>query len=138
MYLKISSYLKKTYNKLEHINNLLLQKSLYFELLYYIGKKEIYLKPIDYYKDGFGKTKTLLELANKFDIPVVLSSKQQMLYVRNYNKKINNKEVKLFVPDDLRGHKFSTVLVDEGVLESDIRKYIMPITENIVGFRKNY
>ena len=69
MYLKLSKLLEILAFKFR-------QKSLYFELKYYLKNNESYLKKIHYWERAIGKTYTLVKLAHNLNVPLLYLLKQ--------------------------------------------------------------
>lgn len=61
----------KFYERLEHWAFLLRSKALYFELKYYVKKKQTHIKRLHLNNRGIGKTYNLMKISGKYKIPVV-------------------------------------------------------------------
>ena len=61
----------KFYERLEHWAFLLRSKALYFELKYYVKKKQTHIKRLHLNNRRIGKTYNLMKISGKYKIPVV-------------------------------------------------------------------
>lgn len=128
MYLKISKFLEKLSFKLR-------QKGLYFELKHYIVKGESHLTPTYNYTRGIGKTYTLLQLAHKYDCPIVVRDNRDARRIADESQYMFNKPVKTIVASDrCRGMRYSLLLCEQGIDNRLIHEVIRPMCKQIVGY----
>jgi len=129
MYLKLSKFLQSISFKLK-------QKSLYFELKYFIKNKKTYLKLISGYERGIGKTYTLLQLAHKYKCPVAVPNYMSGEYLKNEYKKLYNKQLNIIVTNESsKGRREKMILCEEGITYKQINEILKPMTEIIVGYK---
>ena len=119
-------------------------KSLYLELKYFINKKQSYLKDINYYDRGIGKSYNLIKLAVKYKCPIFISNHKMESYIKSLAYKILNRKkynkLKTIVINNYgaRGRRYKLGLAEEGFKESDINGIIKPMVTTLVGYRANY
>ena len=108
------------------------QKSLYFELKYYIKNNKSYFRRIHYWERGMGKTHTLVELAKKFKCPIIVKNESSVEYMkRMYN--IKNINI-ISCNNSIRGKKFDKVLFEEGIDIDIINEVLAPTCNCLVGY----
>ena len=78
----------RLYETLENLSYKLRAKSLYYELKYFINKKESHIKTFTKYNGRqIGKTYNLMKISGEYRIPVLVSTlSQRERCVRNYYK----------------------------------------------------
>jgi hypothetical protein len=132
MLLKISKFLEKLSFKLR-------QKALYFELKHFILKGKSHIKPVYNYTRGIGKTYTLIQLAHKYDCPILVSNDRSSRYLQDMNRKMFKSPIKTYVCNEWsRGIRFNLVLVEEGIDFRTLRNIIIPSCKQVIGFDKQY
>lgn len=129
MFLKISKLLKK-------ISFILKQKALYFELKHFIRKGDTYIKTVYVQERGIGKTYSLVKLAKKYNCPIITPNMSMMKHIYKIDKNI--KVIDGYNGNNIIGHLFDLVLIDEGIQESILTEIIMPRSKQVVGFKCSY
>ncbi len=128
MNLKISNLLNKVAFKLR-------QKALYFELKHYIVCKKSYLKHIHSYERSIGKTYSLIQLAHKYNCPIVVKFKSQGDLIKKMSRDLFKKDIEVMCAnDDIRGRKFELVLCEEGLDVNFVNEVLRPMSECVVGY----
>jgi len=131
MLLKFSEFLENIAFKIR-------QKALYFELKYYIKNKKTYLKDINRYTRGIGKTYTLIQLAKKNKCPIVVPNHIMADYIKGECKHRNIKNIELIICNNsMRGRKLKLVLCEEGIDYKYINEVLKPTSSCVVGFYNN-
>ena len=65
----------KFYERLEYWSYLLRSKALYYELKYYVKKKQTHIKRLYHFNSrGIGKTYNLMKISGKYKIPVLFAA----------------------------------------------------------------
>lgn len=65
----------KFYERLEHWAYLLRSKALYYEIKYYVKKKQTHIKKLHHFNSrGIGKTYNLMKISGKYKIPLIESN----------------------------------------------------------------
>jgi hypothetical protein len=143
MLLKLSKFLKNIAFRCK-------QKSLYYELLYYIKHKKTFLKNIKYYDRGIGKTYSLVKLAHKFKCPIAIHNSIsenyiQSMSIRHFGKRV---ETVLVNRPERITRRFEMLLAEEGLNYDCINElikrcdilvgYQFPAMDNRLKFEKEY
>jgi hypothetical protein len=130
MYLKISKLL-------ETISFKLRQKALYFELKHNILSGETHIRPIKYWERGIGKTRTLVELSHKLDIPIAVANNSSIKYVQKESMKLYGQPVEIFVADNIRcrGKRYHTVLCEEGIGIDNMNYLLRSMCKQVIGYK---
>jgi len=111
------------------------QKSIYYELMYYIKNNKTYLKLVGEQDRCTGKTHSLILLALKFNCPIVVSNMHNKRHVEDLARSLSNKSVKIIVVnDELIAKRQAILLCDEGINREIINNILKPISRCLVGF----
>jgi hypothetical protein len=128
MLLKFSKFLENLAFKIR-------QRALYFELKYYIKIGSTYIKPVNYYTRGIGKTFTLIQLAKKFKCPIAVPNHGTAKYIKGVCKEHKIKNIETFVCNDsMRGRRLELVLCEEGINYEYINEVLKPMSDCVIGF----
>lgn len=128
MYLKLSKLLEILAFKFR-------QKSLYFELKYYLKNNESYLKEIHCWERAIGKTYTLVKLAHKFKCPIIVPSQTTGLHIQRMCRDLNINNIQIIYPNEsIRGKKYDKILCEEGVDIEFINRKLKLECKCVVGF----
>lgn len=132
MLLKLSDFLYMIAFKIK-------QKAIYFELKWYVKNKISYLKRIHYWERGMGKTHTLLQLAHKYNCPIVVKNSSSENNLQSLSRKYFNNPVKTIICNQsLKGKKFELILCEEGIdLDFDY-EVLNSISKCVVGYKSMY
>lgn len=119
---------------LSKIGQKLGQKALYFELKHFIENNIDYLKPVNNFNHGSGKTTTLIQLARKYNAPIIVPSEPIARSIKNTEKDIDV----YHVGPHLHGFRRKIVLCDEGINSKNMYEYVYPMVNAtggcVVGF----
>lgn len=127
----------KFYERLEHWSYLLRSKALYYEMKYYVKKKQTHIKRLyHFHSRGIGKTYNLMKISGKYKIPVVEPNIILADWVCEYYEKF---QPVVITPNQLRERVKlgSLILVDERQLFRDndkeaLQKYICVGFETVI------
>ena len=109
----------KISNLLKNISFKLRSASTYFEIKHYVLHKENYLKKIHSWDRNIGKTYSLVKLARKFGLPIIVANHSNEDYIRYIENRCfrNSKHmIKVIVMNEsIRGKRLEMALIDEGI-----------------------
>ena len=139
----------KLYQRLEKWSYMLRYRAIYEEMKYHIklakkDKIDHYLKKI--YRDdrGIGKTYSLVQLAVKYNIPIIVPTYQWKNTIEKHtgmflppHLRKNSKPIVLHAGTNFRGHRFDIVLVEEGLSDEQMA-LLHNVAKHIIGYRNIY
>lgn len=108
--------------------------ALYIELHFYVKRKLNFIRYTLPFEKGIGKSYTLLKLAIKHDIPIVVKTqddKEKLL--ENQRKYMNLKGVPNILVYDQIENRYDIILIDEGLTGSDVHK-LKVLCNIIIGY----
>lgn len=121
-------------------------KATYYEMKHYVKKTKrtdyvCHLKSIGYCDRNIGKSYTLVKLALKYDLPIVVRYQTDARNLKDleykYFKSDKIKIETICMNLDRRQCKYETLLIEEGFTEKELRKYLnneQPLCKNIIGY----
>lgn len=111
------------------------QKSLYFELKYYIKNNQSYFRKIRYWERGMGKTHTIVKLAHKFKYPIAVTNERMAMYIKDKCRELKIKDIDIIVCDNsIIGKKYTTILFEEGIDIDYINEVLRPMCKCLIGY----
>lgn len=138
----------KLYKKLERWSYWLRYRATYEEMKYYLkqvlkGKEGYYMKPVYSSDRAIGKSCSLVELAVKYHIPIIVPTyhwKEELernitLYLPKHLRK--RKPIVLVANENLLGRKYDILLVEE-CLDAEQINIVKQVANSIVGYDRMY
>lgn len=111
------------------------QKAMYFELKHYIKQGENHLTHVYYYTRGIGKSFTLLQLAHKYNCPILVKYERSKNFLESLNHKHFKSPIKVTVINERsRGKRLGLVLLEEDIDNKIFHEIIRPMCKQYVGF----
>lgn len=119
----------------EIIGYKLRQKSLYFELKYYMKNNQSYFRRIRYWERGIGKTYSLIKLSQKFKCPIAVPNIIVGEYIKRLAHNLHIYNINIILCNQTsRGRKYDKILCEEGINENFINEILKPMSQCLVGY----
>lgn len=114
--------LEKVIKVVKKVGFIVKRKVIYYELRYYLNKRnKTYLKRVYDSDRRTGKTTALIKLAKEFSCPIVVASYGYGDNIKSMCKSMGIEGVRVIVvSENLAGLKFSKLLVEEGLTPAGI------------------
>jgi hypothetical protein len=129
MFLKISKWCEILAFKFK-------QKSLYFELKYYIKNKQSYFRRIHYWERGMGKTYSLIKLAHKYRCPIAVPTQMIGNNIKEKADYFGIRDIQI-IPcnQSIVGKRYDLILCEEGINEEFIHEVLKPMSKCLIGYK---